>query len=167
MQAAVTLIVVLVGALADNIDKVIDAAFTLVDSLVNALLQDDNLSKILNSAVRLVIEISTGLIANAPRLVPAAFQLIGGIVKGLWDNKGLVVDAIVKVCKAILLRHTLAVNRFCRTRQKSSRRLVERYQEHERLAYPKNQVSRFCRHGSDEIGARHTLTVDRFPRPDR
>lgn len=102
MQAAVTLIVVLVGALADNIDKVIDAAFTLVDSLVNALLRDDNLSKILNSAVRLVIEISTGLIANAPRLVPAAFQLIGGIVKGLWDNKGLVVDAIVKVCKAIL-----------------------------------------------------------------
>lgn len=102
MQAAVTLIVVLVGALADNIDKVIDAAFTLVDSLVNALLQDDNLSKILNSAVRLVIEISTGLIANAPRLVPAAFQLIGGIVKGLWDNKGLVVDAIVKVCKAML-----------------------------------------------------------------
>ena len=101
MQAAVTLIVVLVGALADNIDKVIDAAFTLVDSLVNALLQDDNLSKILNSAVRLVIEISTGLIANAPRLVPAAFQLIGGIVKGLWDNKGLVVDAIVKVCKAM------------------------------------------------------------------
>lgn len=102
MQAAVTLIVVLVGALADNIDKVIDAAFTLVNSLVNALLQDDNLSKILNSAVRLVIEISTGLIANAPRLVPAAFQLIGGIVKGLWDNKGLVVDAIVKVCKAML-----------------------------------------------------------------
>lgn len=102
MQAAVTLIVVLVGALADNIDKVIDAAFTLVDSLVNALLKDDNLSKILNSAVRLVIEISTGLIANAPRLVPAAFQLIGGIVKGLWDNKGLVVDAIVKVCKAML-----------------------------------------------------------------
>lgn len=102
MQAAVTLIVVLVGALADNIDKVIDAAFTLVDSLVNALLQDDNLSKILNSAVRLVIEISTGLTANVPRLIPAAFQLIGGIVKGLWDNKGLVVDAIVKVCKAIL-----------------------------------------------------------------
>ena len=102
MQAAVTLIVVLVGALADNIDKVIDAAFTLVDSLVNALLKDDNLSKILNAAVRLVIEISTGLIANVPRLVPAAFQLIGGIVKGLWDNKGLVVDAIVKVCKAIL-----------------------------------------------------------------
>ena len=102
MQAAVTLIVVLVGALADNIDKVIDAAFTLVDSLVNALLQDDNLSKILNSAVRLVIEISTGLTANAPRLIPAAFQLIGGIVKGLWDNKGLVVDAIVKVCKAML-----------------------------------------------------------------
>ena len=102
MQAAVTLIVVLVGALADNIDKVIDAAFTLVDSLVNALLKDDNLSKILNSAVRLVIEISTGLIANVPRLIPAAFQLIGGIVKGLWDNKGLVVDAIVKVCKAML-----------------------------------------------------------------
>lgn len=102
MQAAVTLIVVLVGALADNIDKVIDAAFTLVDSLVNALLKDDNLSKILNSAVRLVIEISTGLTANAPRLVPAAFQLIGGIVKGLWDNKGLVVDAIVKVCKVML-----------------------------------------------------------------
>lgn len=102
MQTAVTLIVVLVGALADNIDKVIDAAFTLVDSLVNALLQDDNLSKILNSAVRLVIEISTGLIANVPRLIPAAFQLIGGIVKGLWDNKGLVVDAIVKVCKAML-----------------------------------------------------------------
>lgn len=102
MQAAVTLIVVLVGALADNIDKVIDAAFTLVDSLVNALLQDDNLSKILNSAARLVMEFWTGLIANAPRLVPAAFQLIGGIVKGLWDNKGLVVDAIVKVCEAIL-----------------------------------------------------------------
>lgn len=102
MQAAVTLIVVLVGALADNIDKVIDAAFTLVDSLVNALLQDDNLSKILNSAVRLVIEISTGLTANAPRLIPAAFQLIGGLVKGLWDNRGLVVDAIKKVGRAMI-----------------------------------------------------------------
>ncbi len=102
MQAAVTLIVTLAVALADNIDKVIDAAFTLVDSLVGALLKDDNLSKLLNAAVRLVIEISTGLIANVPRLVPAAFQLIGGLVKGLWDNKGLVVDAIVKVCKAIL-----------------------------------------------------------------
>lgn len=102
MQAAVTLIVTLAVALADNIDKVIDAAFTLVDSLVGALLKDDNLSKLLNAAVRLVIEISTGLIANVPRLIPAAFQLIGGIVKGLWDNKGLVVDAIVKVCKAML-----------------------------------------------------------------
>lgn len=102
MQAAVTLIVVLVGALADNIDKVIDAAFTLVDSLVNALLQDDNLSKIINSAIKIVIELSAGLLANAPKLITAAAQLIGGLVKGLWDNRGLVVDAIKKVGRAMI-----------------------------------------------------------------
>lgn len=102
MQAAVTLIVVLVGALADNIDKVIDAAFTLVDSLVNALLRDDNLSKIINSAIKIVIELSAGLLANAPKLITAAVQLIGGLVKGLWDNRGLVVDAIKKVGRAMI-----------------------------------------------------------------
>lgn len=102
MQAAVTLVVVLVEALADNLDKIINAAFTLVDSLVNALLQDDNLSKIINSAIKIVIELAAGLISNAPRLVNAAFQLIGGLVKGLWDNRGLVVDAIQKVGRAMI-----------------------------------------------------------------
>lgn len=102
MQAAVTLIVVLVGALADNLDKIINAAFTLVDSLVNALLRDDNLSKIINSAIKIVIELSAGLLANAPKLITAAAQLIGGLVKGLWDNRGLVVDAIKKVGRAMI-----------------------------------------------------------------
>jgi len=102
MQAAVTLVVVLVEALADNFDKIINAAFTLVDSLVNALLRDDNLSKIINSAIKIVIELSAGLISNAPRLVNAAFQLIGGLVRGLWDNRGLVVDAIKKVGRAMI-----------------------------------------------------------------
>lgn len=102
MQAAVTLVVVLVEALADNLDKIINAAFTLVDSLVNALLQDDNLSKIINSAIKIVIELSAGLLANAPKLITAAAQLIGGLVKGLWDNRGLVVDAIKKVGRAMI-----------------------------------------------------------------
>ena len=102
MQAAVTLVVVLVEALADNLDKIINAAFTLVDSLVNALLQDDNLSKIIYSAIKIVIELSAGLLANAPKLITAAAQLIGGLVKGLWDNRGLVVDAIKKVGRAMI-----------------------------------------------------------------
>ena len=102
MQAAVTLVVVLVEALADNLDKIINAAFTLVDSLVNALLQDDNLSKIINSAIKIVIELSAGLLANATKLITAAAQLIGGLVKGLWDNRGLVVDAIKKVGRAMI-----------------------------------------------------------------
>lgn len=102
MQAAVTLVVVLVEALANNLDKIINAAFTLVDSLVNALLQDDNLSKIINSAIKIVIELSAGLLANAPKLITAAAQLIGGLVKGLWDNRGLVVDAIKKVGRAMI-----------------------------------------------------------------
>lgn len=102
MQAAVTLVVVLVEALADNLDKIINAAFTLVDSLVNALLRDDNLSKIINSAIKIVIELSAGLLANAPKLITAAAQLIGGLVKGLWDNRGLVVDAIKKVGRAMI-----------------------------------------------------------------
>lgn len=102
MQAAVTLVVVLVEALADNLDKIINAAFTLVDSLVNALLRDDNLSKIINSAIKIVIELSAGLLSNAPKLITAAAQLIGGLVKGLWDNRGLVVDAIKKVGRAMI-----------------------------------------------------------------
>lgn len=102
MQAAVTLVVVLVEALANNLDKIINAAFTLVDSLVNALLRDDNLSKIINSAIKIVIELSAGLLANAPKLITAAAQLIGGLVKGLWDNRGLVVDAIKKVGRAMI-----------------------------------------------------------------
>lgn len=102
MQAAVTLVVVLVEALANNLDKIINAAFTLVDSLVNALLKDDNLSKIINSAIKIVIELSAGLLANAPKLITAAAQLIGGLVKGLWDNRGLVVDAIKKVGRAMI-----------------------------------------------------------------
>lgn len=86
----------------NNLQKIIDAAFSLITTLVDSLLEDDNLSKLIEAAITITTEITTGLIDHIPELIDAGLQLIGGLLKGLWDNRGKIFDAIKKIGASII-----------------------------------------------------------------
>lgn len=102
INAAVTLITTVVSGLINNVDVLITAAFTIVDSLVYSLIDEKNLAKLIESALRLVIELAAGIIRNIPRMYDAAKKLVRGVFKGIWENRHMAVEAIVKVGKAML-----------------------------------------------------------------
>lgn len=73
----------------ENIAKIMDAAVTIVLSLVQFLLQ--NIDQIINSAIQIVLAIVNGISQALPQLIPAA------------------VDAILTICETLLAPENLAM----------------------------------------------------------
>jgi phage-related protein len=73
----------------ENITKIMDAAVTIVLSLVDFILQ--NMDQIINSAIQIVLAIVNGIASALPQLIPAA------------------VDAILTICETLLAPENLAM----------------------------------------------------------
>lgn len=102
IQAAIELVITLVTGIADNIDLIIDAAFTIIDTLMTSLVEPDNLNKLISSTITIVSKITTGILQHLPEIIKAGFQLIKGLIKGLWDNRGLIWKAIKDLVRELL-----------------------------------------------------------------
>lgn len=61
----------------------VPAAIEAITTLAEALIQPDNLSKILSSAATAIVTLVKGLVANFPQIVTAGIQAIGELVRGL------------------------------------------------------------------------------------
>ena len=102
ITAAFELISTLVVGIADNIELVIDAAFTIIETLMTSLVEPDNLNKLISSTITIVSKITTGILQNLPEIIKAGFQLIKGLIKGLWDNRGLIWQTIKDLVRELL-----------------------------------------------------------------
>lgn len=112
IQAAVDLVLQLVDGLIDNLEPLIDGAFLIMTELASALLEPENLDKLIKASIRLVTTITTGLLEHIPELINAGLQIVGGLIKGIWDNRGQVVEAIKDVGRAIMqgFKNLLGIN---------------------------------------------------------
>ena len=80
VSAALGLVTKLVEFLGDNSELIINSAFTMIDALIDGLLEDDNTKKLVQGALDIVSALTVGLIENAPELISGAFELIGTLV---------------------------------------------------------------------------------------
>lgn len=81
----------------ENIAKIMDAAVTIVLSLVEFLLQ--NIDQIINSAIQIVLAIVNGISQALPQLIPAAVNAILTICETLLspENLALILDAALQL----------------------------------------------------------------------
>lgn len=76
----------------ENLDKLIDAVFKIVDKIVSELLQEDNITKLIDTGIDLLVKIITGLCEFAGRLAEFAGKLFSKLAEELskidWSELG-------------------------------------------------------------------------------
>lgn len=104
IQAATTIVSTLAKALTedDTITAIIDATLYLVDSIVGMLRNPEQLQKLIDAAIKITLEIASGLLQMMPQIIDAGRQLIKGLIKGLWNNRGLILSTIKQLGKTII-----------------------------------------------------------------
>ena len=104
IKAATTIVSTLAEALTedDTITAIIDATLYLVDSIVGMLRNPEQLQKLIDAAIKITLEIASGLLQMMPQIVDAGLQLIKGLIKGLWNNRGLILSTIKQLGKTII-----------------------------------------------------------------
>ena len=104
IQAATTIVSTLANALTedDTITSIIDATLYLVDSIVGMLRNPEQLQKLIDAAIKITLEIASGLLQMMPQIIDAGLQLIKGLIKGLWNNRGLILSTIKQLGKTII-----------------------------------------------------------------
>ena len=104
IQAATTIVSTLAEALTedDTITAIIDATLYLVDSIVGMLRNPEQLQKLIDAAIKITLEIASGLLQMMPQIIDAGLQLIKGLIKGLWNNRGLILSTIKQLGKTII-----------------------------------------------------------------
>lgn len=104
IQAATTIVSTLANALTedDTITAIIDATLYLVDSIVGMLRNPEQLQKLIDAAIKITLEIASGLLQMMPQIIDAGLQLIKGLIKGLWNNRGLILSTIKQLGKTII-----------------------------------------------------------------
>lgn len=104
IQAAITIVSTLAKALTedDTITAIIDATLYLVDSIVGMLRNPEQLQKLIDAAIKITLEIASGLLQMMPQIIDAGLQLIKGLMKGLWNNRGLILSTVKQLGKTII-----------------------------------------------------------------
>ena len=89
------------GLLSDeNIPKIVSAVIVIVNKLVTAIV--DNLPPLLKAAIAIIIELSKGLTEAMPKLIPEIVKMIIMIVDILMDNLDLLITAGMDLILALL-----------------------------------------------------------------
>lgn len=104
IQAAMTIISTLANALTedDTIAAIIDATLYLIQSITDMLQNKEQLQKLINAAIQITLQIAQGLLEALPQILDAGLQLVKGLIKGLWDNRGLIWETVKKLGKSII-----------------------------------------------------------------
>ena len=103
-ENAPELVNTLVTGITENLDEVIDVAMTLVDTLANSLLTEENISAIMNGAVSLITKLVTFLADNAELLVNAAVTIVTTLIDAFADpsNSSTIIHGCIDMMGAIV-----------------------------------------------------------------
>lgn len=92
--------------LIDNLPLIVDSALQIVTMLADTLINPENITKIIDAAVTIILTLVQYLIENLPTIIDAAVQIILAVVNGLTQALPqlipAVVDAILTICDTLL-----------------------------------------------------------------
>lgn len=125
VEIAPDIIIALADGIIDNLDKILDSAIEVIEELTTGLLNEENITKIMNAGIGLVTKLvgfisdNVGLLVNSAfqiieallggltepdtlhELVKASIDMIGELATGLIDNLPDLIDAAVELAAAL------------------------------------------------------------------
>lgn len=103
LRAAVQLVSSLGQSLVDNADAIIEAAFEIINVLVESLSDPNGLITLIDAAFEIVKKLADGLSENLPTLIPAIVSIITQIAERLLDPDNLImlVDSAIAILIAL------------------------------------------------------------------
>ena len=100
-QGAVDVVVALANGISENLDTLIPAAVNAVLTIVDTLLDGDNIDNILNAAENLIISLTKGLIDSLPLIMEKAPEIVIQLADALIRSTAALVSAAVSFCTVI------------------------------------------------------------------
>ncbi len=100
-QGAVDVVVALAEGIGNNLDTLIPAAVRAVLTIVDTLLDGDNIDNILNAAENLMISLTKGLIDSLPLIMEKAPEIVIQLADALIRSTEALVSAAVSFCTVI------------------------------------------------------------------
>lgn len=92
VDAAFKIIQTLADWLANNADKLAESAVILIVTLAEALLNPSNLGHMIESALMIVLKLAEGILRATGNLLSPAYELVGTIAKGIANKFGELVN---------------------------------------------------------------------------
>lgn len=103
----------LLQILIDNLPLFVDSAISIIEQLTTTLINPENIAKIMDAAVTIVLSLVQFLLANADQIINSAIQIIFALVNGLSQALPQLipaaVDAILTICETLLAPENLAL----------------------------------------------------------
>ena len=100
-QGAVDVVVALANGISENLDTLVPAAVRAVLTIVDTLLDGDNIDNILNAAENLMISLTKGLIDSLPLIMEKAPEIVIQLADALIRSTEALVSAAVSFCTVI------------------------------------------------------------------
>ena len=100
-QGAVDVVVALANGISENLDTLVPAAVNAVLTIVDTLLDGDNIDNILNAAENLIISLTKGLIDSLPLIMEKAPEIVIQLADALIRSTEALVSAAVSFCTVI------------------------------------------------------------------
>lgn len=100
-QGAVDIVVALANGISENLDTLVPAAVRAVLTIVDTLLDGDNIDNILNAAENLIISLTKGLIDSLPLIMEKAPEIVIQLADALIRSTEALVSAAVSFCTVI------------------------------------------------------------------
>lgn len=102
LTAAPTLLTNLADGIVQNLPTLVTTAIDVILTLVDALLNGESLTLLLDGALQIISHLAEGLIANLPLILSSAMSLIGELLQGLADGIPQLIDMAIELVFAIL-----------------------------------------------------------------
>jgi len=103
----------LLQVLIDNLPLFVDTAISIIEQLTSTLINPENISKIMDAAVTIVLSLVEFLLQNIDQIINSAIQIVLAIVNGisqaLPELIPAAVDAILTICETLLAPENLAM----------------------------------------------------------
>lgn len=97
LQAGIDILLALIQGIIDSIPTLIESAMTLIDTLTDTLLDEENIEKLIDTAIDLILTLTMGLIDALPKLIAKIPIIITKLVEALTKP-----EMIIKLVGAAL-----------------------------------------------------------------
>lgn len=97
----------------DNLPLFVDTAMSIIEQITTTLINPENIAKIMDAAVTIVLSLVEFLLQNIDQIIQSAIQIVLAIVNGISQALPQLipaaVDAILTICETLLAPENLAM----------------------------------------------------------